>query len=118
MTNKGLIYLACPYSHESADIREFRFVECCKAVAQGLKHGIPIFSPIAHTHPVVVHGGLEPNDIDLFFVLDEAILPFCVELWILQLPGWEESKGIDCEVGIANKNGLTLRHVYWKKDKA
>lgn len=53
-------YLASPYSKYPAGI-EAAFQDICKQTALLIRHKIPVYSPIAHTHPVAIHGEIDPT---------------------------------------------------------
>jgi len=100
-----LIYLASPYSHPDTRVRDGRFDAVCAAAARFMTEGHLIFSPIAHTHPIAMRGKL-PTDWALWKKYDHAQLDAATELWVLQLPGWMDSKGVKGEIDymdIANK---------------
>ena len=51
-----VIYLASPYTHSDASVRESRFDAACQATAELVRSGQVVFSPIAHGHPLVRFG--------------------------------------------------------------
>jgi hypothetical protein len=51
-----MIYLASPYSHPDAEVRERRFDAACRAAAALICQGKTIFSPIAHSHAICRYG--------------------------------------------------------------
>ena len=107
--SKGLIYLACPYSHPNRIIRRQRFREVSRAAAQFMKEGHFIFSPISHTHPIAEYG--LPLGWEFWKEYDEAMLKVCKELWVLMLPGWNESRGVTAEIKIAEELRLQILYV-------
>jgi hypothetical protein len=96
-----MIYLASPYSHRLKRVREYRFQAACRAAAILMQNGLNIFSPIAHTHPISVHG--LPGDWQYWRKYDEEHIRFCEALYVLMIPGWKESKGIREEIKLAAK---------------
>lgn len=54
-------YLATPYSRYAAGI-EAAFQAASEQAAILVRHGIPVFCPIAHTHPIAIHGDIDPFD--------------------------------------------------------
>lgn len=50
------IYLASPYTSDSEALRQMRYDEACKACAKLIAGGNIVFSPIAHSHPLVRYG--------------------------------------------------------------
>lgn len=104
-----LIYLASPYSHPEAEVREARFQDACRAAGALMKAGLNVFSPIAHSHPMATLGDVPPVH-DCWYGYDLAYLPFCRGMIVLMLPGWCDSKGIYGEVAAANAQGIPVRH--------
>jgi hypothetical protein len=106
----GLVYLASPYSHDDPRVREARFRLACEAASVIMRAGLHVFSPIAHTHPIAMAGGL-PTGWDYWRGYDEAMLGACGAMAILQIPGWRESRGVQGEFEIAQKLGLPVAYV-------
>lgn len=104
---KTLVYLACPYSHPDAAIREQRFHAVNKVAAKLMSQGSHIFSPISHTHPIAVAGGL-PLGWDYWQAYDRAIMSACGKMIVLMLDGWKESTGIAGEIVLAKEFGIPV----------
>ena len=104
------IYLASPYSHVSGDIRQERYEAVCMAASKILKQGHIVFSPIAHSHNIHVVGGL-PGGWDFWEKIDTAFIEWCDEFWVLMLPGWQDSRGIQAELSIAGRLGKAIRYL-------
>ena len=100
-----LIYLACPYSHESSTVRDARFVLANAAAAVLMRAGLYVFSPISHTHPIAQTGGL-PLGWDYWEGYDREILKHCGALVVLAVDGWQQSAGVKGEVKIAEELGI------------
>lgn len=97
MPEHRLIYLASPYSHPDSAIQESRFIEVCRVAAAMMREGHLIFSPIAHSHPIAMAGSL-PTDWEFWRKYDHAMLDAASELWVLKIPGWDESQGVQAEI--------------------
>ena len=108
--SKPLIYLASAYSHPDAVMREHRFITACRIAGAFMAKGHHIFSPIAHTHPIAVHTKL-PVGWDFWQQYDYAILSRFDELWVVDMPGSSESKGMKAEIEYACTKKLPLRVV-------
>jgi nucleoside 2-deoxyribosyltransferase len=104
-----VIYLASPYSHPDPIVRERRFREACLAAATLLRAGHAVFSPIAHSHPLVEHG--LPTDWSFWERQDREHLARCDEVLVLMLEGWEASVGVREEIRIARELGKPVRFV-------
>lgn len=106
-----LIYVASPYTHPDAAVRQDRYDRIVENVAEwSLLWPHTFFSPIAATHPIAVAmskktGGAEQGDWGRWSELDGAILHSVAtahgEMWIRMLDGWEESAGIAVECSLA-----------------
>jgi hypothetical protein len=107
---KRLIYLASPYTHDDETVRTQRFWQACAVAGRLMREGHKVFSPIAHSHPIALCGGL-PTHWEFWKEYDEAVLESCSELWILTLPGYLESTGVAAETAIAEALGLPVRYV-------
>jgi len=96
------IYLACPYSHPDPEIRESRVHYVSKVAAQLMQENNVVFSPLSHSYPIADHIG---NHLEHDFWLKQCLsfIPWCDELRVLQLDGWDKSHGIKMEVDAAKK---------------
>lgn len=104
-----MIYLASPYSHPEPAVRQERFEAVCRAAAELIRQGYVVFSPIAHSHGIAQHG--LPLDWGYWERHDRRLLAACDELWVLMLDGWEDSRGVQAEVAIAQAMGKPVRFV-------
>lgn len=104
-----MIYLASPYSHPDVRVRERRFRQACRAAAALLRAGHAVFSPIAHSHPLVEHG------LPIHWLFWERwgreLLTRCDEVVVLQLDGWIDSVGVRAEIEMARELGKPLQFV-------
>jgi hypothetical protein len=107
---KTLVYLATPYSHPDASVREGRFRAVNAAAAELMRKGMHIYSPISHTHPIALAGDL-PLGWEYWQAYDRAILAACCAMIVLTLDGWKESKGVAGEIAIANEMGLPVQFI-------
>jgi len=104
-----VIYLASPYSHPDAAVRDERFHAVCCSVVALLDTGVSVFSPIAHSHALVAHG--LPTDWSFWEAVDRDHLLRCDELVVLMLDGWRESVGVAAELRIAAELGKPVRYL-------
>jgi len=91
-----LHYLATVYTKHPKGI-EKAFEEAAGLVARLLRRGIISYSAIAHTHPVAIHGNIDPLDHSIWLDFDQAMMDRCDVLLVANMPGWQESKGIAFE---------------------
>jgi hypothetical protein len=97
-------YLATPYSKYPAGI-ECAFIEACKQTALLIEAGIPVYSPIAHTHPIAIHSGLDPLDHSIWLPADKPMMDAAKALIVCKMEGWESSYGISVEIEEFHKAG-------------
>jgi nucleoside 2-deoxyribosyltransferase len=93
----GLAYLATPYSLYQAGIDK-AFEDACAVNARLAERGVTAFSPIAHSHPIAMHGRLNPKDGMFWIKHDELFIERCDLLIVAQLDGWEVSEGVTFEI--------------------
>jgi nucleoside 2-deoxyribosyltransferase len=90
------IYLACPYSHPRESVREARVRLADRVAARLVELGHIVFSPLTHSHRIAHH--LDNHlDLDCWLRQDLAFLEWADILYILTIPGWEDSKGVAAE---------------------
>ena len=102
-----LSYLATPYSKFPRGL-EAAFIEACKLTARLIETGLHVYSPIAHTHPVAIHGKLDAMDQNLWKDFDAAMLNVCRVLIVAHMDGWEESSGIAHEIEFFEKRNRPI----------
>jgi len=90
-------YLATPYSKYPAGI-DAAHQHACEAAALLIGAGVRVYSPIAHTHPIAIHGKMDPFDHNIWIPADQPFMDAAGGLLVCRLPGWEESTGITYEI--------------------
>ena len=110
-----ITYLASPYSHPLASVREARFRLVCHAAAYLIQTGYVIFSPIAHTHHIAMHD--LPKDFDYWSKIDMEFLAVCGSMIVLMLDGWEKSVGVKAETHIMREARKPVSYLAWPLDR-
>jgi hypothetical protein len=105
-----MVYLASPYSHKDPLVRLARFEAVCRVAGELMGNGFVVFAPIAHSHPIAELTRL-PTDWAYWEVFDREFLRACSAIYVLQLPGWEESVGVQAEIRIAQELGLPVTYI-------
>ena len=100
----GFWYLATPYSKYEAGIEQ-AFIDACHAAAWLIRHGVPVMSPIAHTHPIAIHGKIDPLDVELWIEADRPMMAAAKGLIVCELDGWDTSWGVSEEIDEFNGQG-------------
>lgn len=95
----NLIYLASPYSHNSAAVRLARYLAARFVTITEIKAGTAIFSPIVYGHDMETQIGtaFEP-----WRAINDAMIEKCDEVWVLCLDGWQQSRGVRYEIEFAS----------------
>lgn len=109
-SQRPLVYLATPYSHDDALVMSKRFGEVNKAAAKLMRAGIHVFSPISHNHPIAMDHEL-PTGWDFWEAYDMAYLKCSHRLIVLKLEGWEQSVGVAAEIKMARELGLEIEYM-------
>jgi hypothetical protein len=102
-----LYYVATPYSKYFPGIH-MAFLDACVVTARLIKIGFKVYSPIAHTHPIAVHGNLDPLDHAMWIAFDETMMDRCDGLLVVTLHGWGESNGISQEIEFFRRIGRPM----------
>lgn len=109
----GYWYLATVYTKHPDGISA-AFAGACEAVATlWRERGVKTFSPIAHTHPVAIHGGIDPLDHTIWMPLDEPMMRAAHGLLVVEMPGHEHSKGIAAEVEAFRSMNKPIHRLTW-----
>ena len=72
--------------------------------------GIHVYSPVVSCRPVSVMNNL-PHDFAYWAAYDTEMISLCSEVVVLTLRGWEESKGVQAEISIAQVIGKPVRYL-------
>jgi len=108
--NPTKIYLACPYTHESKNIRERRFIIISYLAAHFTNEGYCVYTPILNGHTMVQYIDL-PHDYEFWETRDKQFLRWANEFWQVRLDGWGDSTGMARELTYARLLGKTLKTV-------
>lgn len=102
-----MIYLASPYSHRYAYIRERRFRAACIAAGWLMQQGEVVYSPIAHSHPIAEYCDM-PKEWEFWRKQDMAMLAKASALYVLVISGTGLSRGVQAEYMEARRMGLEI----------
>lgn len=106
------IYLASCYSHHCNVKRIERFNKVNEAAADLMRLGHIVFSPISQGH-VIADYLPAPCVEDHGFWMDWCLpfLDWADRLYVYRLPGWEDSKGVRCEIEYALDKGKPIVYI-------
>jgi hypothetical protein len=105
-----LIYLASPYTHPDPEVREARYKAARRYTGFAMKCGENIFSPVVYGHQFI-HLGDKVIPHYFWQDLNTDLILASREVRVLQLAGWENSRGIQHEVDLAEDNFIPVRYV-------
>lgn len=104
-----LVYLASPYTADLDGLKLWRFTQAAKAADILCQAGWLIYSPIAQTVPMAKYGN-RPDETtwDDWKEFDEAFVKRCDMMFVLLLPGWQESTGVTAELVLARSLDMPI----------
>jgi hypothetical protein len=105
-------YLASPYSR-FPDGPEAAFREVCRAAACLIRAGVRLYSPIAHTHPIATHGGIDPLDHSIWLPVDKPFMDAAAGLIVCKMPSWTASVGMAHEIEAFTEAGKPIVYMEW-----
>ena len=101
-----LTYIASPYAHPSAAVREARLEAVRHVCGKMVDEGRIVMSPLVYLGELAFRGVHPPQG---WYAFDLQLLARCDELIVLQLPGWEDSRGVLVEIAGAQTKGIPIR---------
>lgn len=96
---KQIAFLASPYSHSEADVREQRYCEAITATKWLLDNGWHVYSPIVSTHRVADESRMTYHSWALF---NYHMIDACDYVVVLCINGWIQSIGVAEEIKYAH----------------
>lgn len=104
-------YLATPYTSYTAGGLHSAYLVANIEAARFVRAGIPVFSPIAHSHSIADYGKIDKASHDIWMAADEPLLAASRGVIVCKLPGWDRSKGIEMEIEMAKKYGIPVYYM-------
>jgi hypothetical protein len=101
-----MIYVAAPYFHVDKEVIAYRMEHVYKHMANLTKIGNVCVSPML-MHPVVERYNI-PNDFTYWKDYSLQLLAKCDTLYVIELDGWKESKGVETEIKFARDKQLSI----------
>ncbi|WP_207479537.1 DUF1937 family protein [Arenibaculum pallidiluteum] len=83
-------YVGSPYSKYPAGLDE-AFRAICRVTGRLLTAGAPVFSPIAHSHPISVLAGIDPLSHEFWLPADAPLMAAAKGLIVVRMATWEEA---------------------------
>lgn len=110
-----MIYLASPYSG-TLEVMQQRYEKVLHATATFLTNKVWVYSPIVHCHEQAVRYNM-PRDAAFWRAYNKHVIEHGTGVWVLQIPGWEASKGVTDEIGMAKELDKPLCYVSMDHEK-
>jgi len=107
-------YLATPYSRAPMG-HAAAYETACALAARLIRAGMPVLSPIAHSHGIAAHGNLPAVDDGFWARADAPLLDAARGLVVAQIPGWDASTGVAHEIAVCQGAGKPV--VYWDPER-
>lgn len=101
-----LAFLSTPYSGWG-DL-DLAHADACTIAGTLMRAGIHVFCPIAHSHYIARYGEISRRDHTFWLDQHHLILTRCDVLIVVQMGGWESSRGIAVEVDYFTKAGKPI----------
>ena len=108
---KKLCYLASPYNSPESKVKEYRYQMAVQVAGILANKGLHVFSPIAHSHPIMTNHANLQGGWEYWQVLDLAILDICKALYVLTIEGWRQSVGVTAEIARAKELGIPIMYI-------
>lgn len=106
------VYLATPYSKYPAG-QEAAYRDASMAAAVLIRKNIPVFCPIAHTHPIAVYGGIDLLDLSIWLPADKPFIDLAGAITVVMMQGWEISNGITHEIEAFRRQSKPIFKLTW-----
>lgn len=102
-----MIYLASPHNHDDPAIRDWRYEMAMECTARLLNEGKFVYSPIVHCHAMAIKHEL-PHGFDFWKAFDLHMIDLAEAVYVLQIDGWFESRGVTAEIEYAQGKGIPI----------
>lgn len=115
-TSRGLIYLASPYTGTDAE-RYQRFHDISVIAGHIHMAGFPVFSPIAHSHPIYERNPETGHKFEQWVLVNHLMIDLADEVWVAtDVDGWDRSRGVHDEIEYAHATGKPVRYIIDAKE--
>jgi hypothetical protein len=103
-------YLATPYSKYPGGL-EAAYIAACEQTGLLINAGVPVFSPIAHSHGPAIHARIPLTDHTIWLTADRPFMEAAWGLLVCMMPSWEKSHGIAEEIKFFCAAGKIVRYI-------
>lgn len=103
-------YLGSPYSKYPLGL-EAAFNDICFIAGKFAQEGIPVYSPIAHTHPIAHRAGINPFDHSIWLPFDHPMMVAAGGLIVVKMVTWDQSYGLQKEIEYFQSEAKPVRYL-------
>jgi hypothetical protein len=90
-------YVGTPYSRYEAGLQS-AYEDACRQTARLMRERVPVYCPIAHSHGIAIHGGLDPVNGIFWSNANYPLMLPAVGLLVVEMAGWRDSEGLELEI--------------------
>lgn len=76
-----------------------------------MKQGVPVYSPVAHSHPIATNAKIDPFSHDFWLPVCQPMMEAAYGILVCEMPTWEQSKGIRHEIEWFTANERPVIHL-------
>ncbi len=108
-----MIYLSAPYTSTDELLREWRVRRCVMVMAELMAANKLVVCPAVMNHEAVstlFARSADPGRV-YWQALEERLATACDKLFVLRLPGWDESRGVRREIALFTELGRPITFV-------
>ena len=106
------IYLSSPYTPQSETVRALRHDRAALTTARLMEQGWVVFSPIVHAYTVAEFMNSDRKlDHDFWMRQARGMLRTAAYVVVLQIEGWDKSRGVREEILLAKENSIQIRYL-------
>lgn len=103
-----MIYLASPYSDPNRQVMADRYYLAMQTTVSLLKQRYIVYSSIVHCHAMAVSFDL-PHNFEFWQHYNKGMINVASLLYVLNIAGCKDSKGVNAEIDHALDIGLDIR---------
>ncbi len=107
--NRQIEYVASPYWHPSPEVRRARAASTRTTLL--IEQHVTALSTVVYSATIQEQDNFSPPE--GWYGFDLHLLAAAGGLTVLEIPGWENSRGILIELGFARGRGLPVSQVEW-----
>lgn len=104
-----MIYISAPYSHSDSSVRDERMKQVYALDARLTCEGKFTVSPLYKVE-LTRHHEL-PATWEYWKEYSYELLSRCDRMYVLMLPGWQESPGVTAEIEFAQSSGIPITYI-------